>query len=77
MNKPITVVREEMKAKIADIINTSGLPAFVIEPILNDFLIEVRNVAKHQYEYDKQQYEMALKKEIDKKENNNGKMADA
>ena len=75
MNKPITVVREETKAKIAEVINASGLPAFVIEPILNDFLIEVRNVAKHQYEYDKQQYELALKKESDKKEND-GKVDD-
>ena len=68
MNKPITVVREEIKDKIAEVINSSGLPAFVIEPILNDFLIEVKNVVKHQYEYDKQQYEMALKNENDKKE---------
>ena len=67
MNKPITVAREETKEKIAEVINTSGLPAFVIEPILNDFLIEVRNVAKYQYEHDKQQYEMALKKEKDEK----------
>ena len=63
MNKPITVVREEIKAKIADVINTSGLPAFIIEPILQDFLVEVRNVAKHQYEYDKQQYELSIKNE--------------
>lgn len=70
MNKPITVVREEIKEKIAEVINTSGLPAFVIEPILQDFLVEVRNVARHQYEYDKQQYEMSLRKEIgnDKKD---------
>lgn len=67
MNKPITIVREEIKDKIAEVINSSGLPAFVIEPILNDFLIEVRNIAKHQYEYDKQQYEMTLKKESDEK----------
>ena len=67
MNKPITVVREEVKEKIAEIINTSGLPAFVIEPILSDFLIEVRNIAKYQYEHDKQQYEMSLKKEPDEK----------
>ena len=61
MNKPITIIREEIKDKIAEVINTSGLPAFIIEPILSDFLIEVRNVAKHQYEYDKQQYELSLK----------------
>lgn len=66
MNKPITIVHEEVKNKIAEVINSSGLPAFVIEPILNDFLIEVKNIARHQYENDKKQYEMALKKEKEK-----------
>ena len=55
MNKPITIVREETKEQIANIINNSGLPAFVIEPILQEFLMEVKNVAIRQYEYDKQQ----------------------
>lgn len=69
MNKPITVAREEVKEKIAEVINNSGLPAFIIEPILSDFLVEVRNVAKQQYEYDKRQYELALK-------NDDGKVDD-
>ena len=74
MNKPITIVREEVKEKIAEVINTSGLPAFVIEPIINDFLMEVRNVAKQQYEYDKYQYELALKQKNE--EVNNKKVDD-
>ena len=61
MNKPITIVREEVKEQIAAIINNSGLPAFVVEPILQDFLMEVRNIAIRQYEYDKQQYNASLK----------------
>lgn len=68
MNKPITIVREEVKEQIADIINNSGLPAFVIEPILQDFLMEVRNVAIRQYEYDKQQYNAFLKNNEEKKD---------
>lgn len=69
MNKPITIVREEVKEQIAAIINNSGLPAFVIEPILQDFLMEVKNVAIRQYEYDKQQYNASLKnKEEEKKD---------
>lgn len=69
MNKPITIVREEVKEQIAAIINNSGLPAFVIEPILQDFLMEVRSVAIRQYEYDKQQYNASLKnKEEEKKD---------
>lgn len=57
MNKPITVAYEDLKNEIADSINKSGLPAFVIESIIKDFLIEIRDVAKKQYEYDKKQYE--------------------
>lgn len=63
MNKPITLVIEETKTKLADIINTSGLPPFVIEPILSTFLQEAHAASKRQYEIDKIQYEQALTKE--------------
>ena len=60
MNKPITVVREETKRGLIDLINNSGLPAFVVEPIIEDILIEIKNVAKKQYEYDLEQYNSYL-----------------
>ena len=63
MNKPITLVIEETKIKLADIINTSGLPPFVIEPILSTFLQEAHAASKRQYEIDKIQYEQAIAKE--------------
>lgn len=63
MNKPVTLVIEETKTKLADIINTSGLPPFVIEPILSTFLQEAHAASKRQYEIDKLQYEQAIAKE--------------
>lgn len=63
MNKPITLVIEETKTKLADIINTSGLPPFVIEPILSTFLQEAHAASKRQYEIDKLQYEQSIAKE--------------
>lgn len=63
MNKPITLVIEETKTKLADIINTSGLPPFVIEPILSTFVQETHAASKRQYEIDKIQYEQAIAKE--------------
>lgn len=63
MNKPITLVIEETKTKLADIINTSGLPPFVIEPILSTFLQEAHAASKRQYEIDKLQYEQVIAKE--------------
>lgn len=63
MNKPITLVIEETKTKLAEIINTSGLPPFVIEPILSTFLQEAHAASKRQYEIDKLQYEQTIAKE--------------
>lgn len=60
MNKPIIVVYEEFKQQLADLINNSGLPVFMIEPILQNYLSEVRILVKRQYESDKAQYEEAL-----------------
>lgn len=63
MDKPITLVREEFKQSLVNVINNSGLPAFVIEPILNECLKEVRIVMQKQYESDKSKYEQFLKSE--------------
>lgn len=61
MNKPITIKREEFKECMTGIINDSGLPAFIIEPILQELLIEVKNAARMQYQHDLKQYEEYLK----------------
>lgn len=63
INKPIILIREETKKQLADIINNSGLPAFIIEPILTEFLNETRIAAQKQYEIEKTQYEQALRTE--------------
>ena len=68
MNKPITVVYEDLKQELADLINNSGLPAFIIESILQSFLEETRIAAKRQYQLDKDTYEKFLKEEC--RENN-------
>ncbi len=68
MNKPITLVIEETKTKLAEIINNSGLPPFVIEPMLNTFLQEAHVAAKRQYEIEKLQYEQAIAKEEEQNE---------
>lgn len=60
MNKPMSVIREEVKKELVDIINNSNLPPFVIEPILQDLLREVHIVAVRQYENDKAMYEQSL-----------------
>ena len=56
MNKPISVVYEETKTAVADILNNSKLPPFIIQNILKDFLTEVTMLAKQQYEHDLKEY---------------------
>ena len=61
IKKPIMLLKDDFANMMADLINKSGLPLFVIEPILKDFLREVSAELKNQYEYEKIQYEQALK----------------
>lgn len=61
MNKPSTVVRQEYIEKQIELINSSGLPAFVLIDILEDTLQELRILAKDQYKKDKAAWEEFLK----------------
>lgn len=65
MNKPVSMIYEEFKQELADLINNSNLPVFVIEPILQNYLIEIKEVAKKQYYIDKAQYEKSLLEEAE------------
>ena len=60
--KPITLIRQEFVNTLVDEINNCQLPMFVIEPILQDLLDQVKIVAQKQYEIDKAQYEAQLNK---------------
>ena len=68
MNKPITVAYEEFKLELASLINNSGMPMFLIESILQNYLGEVRAVAQKQYENDKKQYEASLQENTTQEE---------
>lgn len=60
VQKPITMVRAEFIASLTTLINDSGLPAFIIEPILKDMLNDVRIAAQQQVKMDEQNYREAL-----------------
>lgn len=70
MNKPSTLIYEDFKREMADLINNSGLPFFIVENVLQNFLIEVKDAAKKQYQIDKLQYEKSLSEKDEKKEDN-------
>lgn len=61
MEKSITIVYEEFKNNFSDLINNSGLPACMIEPILENYLKDIKFIVMKQYEADKKQYEESNK----------------
>lgn len=60
ISKPITMVREELITSLAFLINESKLPPFIIETILKDMYMEVRDLANRQLEIDKRNYAEAV-----------------
>ena len=60
INKPVMMLREEFIMNMSNLINTSGLPLFIIEPIVRDMLMEINVNVKKQYEMEKAQYEQAI-----------------
>lgn len=58
--KPVSLVRRELIDKLVEVINESQLPMFVVTPILENLLNEVKAVEQKEYETDKAQYEAQL-----------------
>ena len=65
MNKPLTLLREEFLAKHIELVNTSGLPAFILADIMEDALRQLRILAKDQYEKDKAAFDEIQKAETE------------
>lgn len=61
IEKPITIVRQELIEAISNDINNSNLPLFIVEPILKDMYLEIKSLSQRQYVIDKNEYESKLK----------------
>lgn len=70
MNKPFSIIYEEFRQELMNLINNSKLPPFIIESVLQNYLNEVHSFAKNQYNLDKKRYEesLSVKVEDDKEE---------
>lgn len=62
-NKPISLVMDELKGNIVNVINDSKLPICIVEPILKDIYEQISSLAKVQLEQDKKEYSEAQKEE--------------
>lgn len=57
MQKPSTVLRQEFIENLAEMINASELPAFVIADVLKNTLTVTQELADRQYQIDKAKWE--------------------
>lgn len=68
VTKPTLVARQEFIDNMLRVINESGVPLFIIHPILESLTRDIDNVVKQQYEQEKNQYEAALVEKTDREE---------
>ncbi len=61
--KPISVKRVEFINNLVELVNNSGLPPFVLEPILKDAHISMQMEMEKMYLAEKKQYEEQMNKE--------------
>lgn len=65
MQKPITIIREELRNNIVELINNSNLPAFIVGDVVEKILFECRKLEQQQYEQDKKTYEAQEEKRVE------------
>ena len=63
MEKPISLRIREFRNNAVNLVNTSGLPLFIIEPILKDVYSAVQLKSEQEYQQDKINYENSLNEE--------------
>lgn len=63
MNKPADLIVEETKEELTKIINKSGLPPFLLEPLIKDIYNQISFLKQKELEKSKKDYQESLKKE--------------
>ena len=69
MDKPISLKMREFKNNAVNLVNTSGLPLFIIEPILKEVMCAVESKAEQEYQIEKATYERSLKEQEGENQN--------
>ena len=68
MEKPVTIIREELRQSITSAINESNLPAFVVADMFEGFLRELRALERQQYAKDVETYKASADLEKERAE---------
>lgn len=61
MNKPITILINELKSKIIESCNESQLPPVILDLVIQGIYLEIHNLAEKQVADDKAAYVEAIK----------------
>ncbi len=64
IEKPIMIIRQEFIEKLVEDINTCNLPLYVIEPILKDIYMDVKNSLQKQYENEMAMYMQSVQEYV-------------
>lgn len=59
--RPVTVRLEDFKKNLNQVVAESELPPFLLVMVLREILIPMDNIAKKEYEQDREAWEKALK----------------
>lgn len=64
MEEPISLKIRRFKNAAVNLINTSGLPLIVVEPVLKDILSVVQTKLEQEYLQDKENYKRFLEEQM-------------
>lgn len=64
MEKPITLIIKETKKSLYETINNSGLPAFVLYPLIKDILFDVKTLNDRLEAEDEMKYRQSLEENV-------------
>lgn len=65
MEKSIILLVEDFKKNLSDLIDNSGLPAFIMCDAVKTLIPYLEDAARQQYNYELQEYNKALNKNPD------------
>lgn len=71
MNKPLNLRVEEAKEEIVQTINSTGLPPFLVEPIVKDIYNEIVILKQNELQRSRLEYDKGLKEEKNEKDESN------
>ena len=60
MDKPLSIKKEEFEQGLVQLINNSGLPAFILDSIFKAYALEIKELSMEQANRDRQAYLASL-----------------